>query len=187
MQKEKKKNIYIYIYITLTNVCFFNSGASPSNTKIGRIRKNKSLQSRWNKVRRWAFSMEFPWRSRTPLRAWFNQMLISRRIVHGKHSANPSLPLQIPNAWYYWNIKTEHSSQFTWNWKMFSPTGISLKWVHFSWAPVITVCILNCKSSHRHMSPLKSLIERNFFKRNQWSIWNFSKLTNSFGERFSNS
>lgn len=145
------------------------------------------MQSRWNKVRRWAFSMEFPWRSRTPLRAWFNQMLISRRIVHGKHSANPSLPLQIPNAWYYWNIKTEHSSQFTWNWKMFSPTGISLKWVPFSWAPVITVYILNCKSSHRHMSPLKSLIERNFFKRNQWSIWNFSKLTNSFGERFSNS
>ena len=126
------------------------------------------MQSRWNKVRRWAFSIEFPWRSRTPLRAWFNQMLISRRIVHGKHSANPSLPLKFPMSDIIETLKlsTHPNSLET---EKCSALLEFPSWVHFSWAPVISIYILNCKSLHRHMSPSKSLIERNFFKRNQWS------------------
>lgn len=60
-----------------TKVCLFRSGASPSKTKTGRIRKNSNLQSRLNRVRRWAFCIELPWRSLAPFIAWFNQILIS--------------------------------------------------------------------------------------------------------------
>lgn len=60
-----------------TKVCLFRSGASPSKTKTGRIRKNSNLQSRLKRVRRWAFCIVLPWRSLTPFTAWFNQILIS--------------------------------------------------------------------------------------------------------------
>lgn len=60
-----------------TKVCLFRSGASPSKTKTGRIRKNSNLQSRLKRVRRWAFCIVLPWRSLTPFIAWFNQILIS--------------------------------------------------------------------------------------------------------------
>lgn len=97
-----------------TKVCFFSSGASPSNTKIGRIRKNNSLQSRWNNVRRWAFSIAFPWRSRAPLSAWFSQMLISRRTSKGKQYGISRfiLKLSVSKTWYQQTENVKHISPF---------------------------------------------------------------------------
>lgn len=60
-----------------TRVCFFSSGASPSNTKTGLMWKKSSLQMRLKRVRRWAFWILLPSRSLTPFTAWFSQMLMS--------------------------------------------------------------------------------------------------------------
>lgn len=60
-----------------TRVCLFSSGASPSNTKIGLMRKKSSLQMRWKRVSRWAFWTLLPSRSLTPFTAWFSHMLMS--------------------------------------------------------------------------------------------------------------
>ena len=64
----------------LTRVCFFNSGASPSNTKTGLMRKKSSLQMRLKRVRRWAFWTLLPSRSLTPFTAWFSHILMSESV-----------------------------------------------------------------------------------------------------------
>lgn len=63
-----------------TRVCFFSSGASPSNTNIGLMRKKRSLQIRWKRVSKWAFCTPLPSRSLTPFTAWLSHMLISGSI-----------------------------------------------------------------------------------------------------------
>lgn len=60
-----------------TRVCFFSSGASPSNTNTGLMRKKRSLQIRWKRVRRCAFWTLLPSRSLTPFTAWFSHILMS--------------------------------------------------------------------------------------------------------------
>lgn len=66
-----------------TRVCFFSSGASPSNTKTGLMRKKSSLQTRLKRVRRWAFWTLLPSRSLTPFTAWFSHILMSGGIWLG--------------------------------------------------------------------------------------------------------
>lgn len=56
-----------------------------------------------------------------------------------------SSQFQIPNNWYHPNIDTKDSSQFIWNWKIFSPNGIYLKPINSIWTLSITIHILNFK------------------------------------------
>lgn len=118
-KNAERKKLYIY---NSYQCLFLQQWLDPHQTQNRTNSENKSLQSR-NKVRR--CMLEWVLHDHKFLWALFVQMLISRRIAHGKHSANPSLPTKFPMFSYFKHATIP--SQFPWNLKKVQPYWISLK------------------------------------------------------------